>query len=304
MTKRFAILWWLALTLFVLIVFAAGRSEASDPPQPQYPPQQNEDTFQYGGASLDRYNPFSGPLRQTGEWRWRFDRNPACAGNVEQYVRLALADLGNTYAINFIEDSLNGHLIYQNCGPSLSARCGATNINCLGRGYPYDVDIDLSSDLASYYEVSSVAVVEHEMLHAMATYNEQYMLDGSFSPSQDITVMNTGPLSRHYQQQADRERWNRTMGPRTVKLYGTDANAGGPYVFWCQLDPIATRVAILYDDGQGPYWSGIHALPKADANGCQGQFVERRPGRKCGLKAETSVSWRTSDTTAWVDCGG
>lgn len=302
MTVRFAILWWLALTLFVIIVFAAGRSEASDPPPAQFPPQQNDDQFQYAGASLDRYNPFSGPLRASGEWRWRFERNPACAGNVEQYVRLALQDLGNVYGINYIESD-NGHLIYQNCGPSLASRCGATNINCLGRGYPYDVTIDLSSDLAGYFEVSSVSIVEHEMLHAMATYDEQYVKDGTFRASQDLTVMNTGPLSRHYQQQADRDRWNRVMGPRTVRISGTGANPGGPYVFWCQLDPIATRVAILYDDGQGPYWSGIHAAPKPDANGCQGQFVERRPGRLCGIKAETAVSWRTSDTTAWLDCG-
>lgn len=298
-----------ALDLAVLLALAVGVVRAADPPPAMYPPQQNPDQFQYNGASLDLYNPFSGPLRETGEWHWYFQRNTACVGNVEQYVRLALADLGQTYAINFIEDPVRGHLIYQNCGPALVGRCGATNINCLGRGYPYDVTIDLSSDLATYFEVSSVAVVEHEMLHAMATYDEQYVKDGTFRASQDVTVMNTGPLSRHYQQQADRDRWNRTMGPRTVKSYGRGANAGGEYVYWCALDPVATRVAVLYDDGGVVYWSGIqvparlaNGQPNVDANGCRGQIVYTWPGRRCGIKAETAVSWRTSETVAWVDC--
>ena len=32
MTKRFAVIWWALLTLFILIVYAAGRAEGADPP--------------------------------------------------------------------------------------------------------------------------------------------------------------------------------------------------------------------------------------------------------------------------------
>lgn len=285
------------LVLFLLGVVKPAR--AADPPAAQFPPQENSDTFMYAGASLDRYNPFSGPLRETGVWRWRFDKNPACIGDVRRYVDLALQDLGNTYAINFIEDPLNGHLIYQNCGPSLAARCGATNINCLGRGYPYDMTIDLSSDLASYFEISSVAVVEHEMLHAMATWNEQYKMDGSFSPSSDITVMNTGPLSRHYQQQADRERWWRTMGSPALRTLGYGFN-GAWYVYACNFDANATRLSVLVDlhDGNGIVWSGVIKPVKADANGCMGigeaEGLRIVVGAEYFLKSENAVSWKVS----------
>lgn len=286
------------ITILVLWLLGVVNVRAADPPPATFPPQENSDTFMYAGASLDRYNPFSGPLRETGVWLWRFERNPACAGNVEQYVRLAIQDLGNTYAINFIEDP-NGHLIYQNCGPSLAARCGATNINCLGRGYPYDVTIDLSSDLAGYFEVSSVSIVEHEMLHAMATYNEQYKLDGSFSPSSDITVMNTGPMSRHYQQQADRERWWRVMGSPMLRTLGYDFN-GAWYVYACNFDANATRLSVLVDlhDGNGIVWAGVIKPVKPDANGCMGIGVAEGlrivVGADYYLKAENAVSWKVS----------
>lgn len=285
------------ITVLVLWLLGVVNARAADPAPALFPPQQNPDQFQYNGASLDRYNPFSEPLRQNGIWLWRFDRNPACLGDVRRYVDLAIADLGNNYGIDFREDNLNGHLIYQNCGPQLASRCGATNINCLGRGYPYDVTIDLSSDLATYFEVSSVAVVEHELLHAMATYDEQYVKDGTFRASQDVTVMNTGPLSRHYQQQADRDRWNRTMGPQSLKVVGQGRNPDGrAYVYFCQPSERTTRVAVLYDDGAGPYWAGRYADAGLDGNGCRGVLIDEQPGRTVLLKSESAVSWRTSFT--------
>lgn len=293
------------ITILVLWLLGVVNVRAADAPDAQFPPQQNPDQFMYSGASLDRYNTHSQALRETGVWTWRYDKNPACLGDVRRYVDLAIADLGSTYGITFIEDSNSAHLIYQNCGPSLASRCGATNINCLGRGYPYDVTIDLSSDLATYFDVSSVAVVEHELLHAMATYNEQYKLDGSFSPSQDVTVMNTGPLSRHYQQQADRERWWRTMGSPALRTLGYGFN-GAWYVYACGFDANATRLSVLVDkhDGKGIVWSGVLRPIVKDANGCMGVGVREGlniiVGAEYYLKQENAAGWKVSLNEAKV----
>jgi hypothetical protein len=72
-------------------------------------------------------------------------------------------------------------------------------------------------------------------------------------------------------------------------------------VFFCAPDPIATRVALLYDDGFGPYWAGVQlGVSGLDANGCRGQHVQEAPGRRYGLKSETAVSWSTSYTDVWL----
>lgn len=303
MTAKQFIIVFIVCLLILILLGVVRPARAADPPAALFPPQQNSDQFMYNGVSLDRYNAHSQALRETGTWTWRFDKNPACLGDVRRYVDLAIADLSNTYGITFIETPLSNHLIYQNCGPSLAARCGATNINCLGRGYPYDVTIDLSSDLAGYFEVSSVSIVEHELLHAMATYNEQYKLDGSFSPSSDITVMNTGPLSRHYQQQADRERWWRTMGSPELKQLGYGFN-GAWYIWACGFDANATRLSVLVDEGSGVKWSGVIVPLKPDRNGCQGIGVPEGlrivVGSTYYLKAENAASWKVSRNEACV----
>lgn len=286
------------LGIWASVLWHVGIVGGADPTPAKFPPQNNPDTFQYQGVSLDVYNPFSGPLRQNAIWRWRFEKNPACPGDVRPYVVTAIQDLTNNFAINFIEDPA-GHLIYQNCGPSLAARCGATNINCLGRGFPYDVTIDLSSDLAVYFPETSVSIVEHELLHAMSTWNEQYLRTsgGGFAASDDVTVMNIGPLSRHFIRQDERDRWNRTMGPASLKIAGQGRNPDGrAFVYFCQPPERTTRVALLYDDGQGIYWSGRYADAGLDANGCRGVLVEERPGRSAYLKSESAVSWKTSYT--------
>lgn len=293
------------LAMWVSALWYARGARAADAPQPQYPPQEQADTFQYAGASLDRYNPHSQALRETGRWTWRFDRNPACAGDLLPYVRSAVSDLAINLGIEFVEDPASNHLIYQNCGPSLAARCGATNINCLGRGYPYDVTIDLSSDLAGYFEVTSVSIVEHEMLHAMATWNEQYKLDGRFSSSSDLTVMNTGPLSRHRLQALERERWWRTMGSPMLRTLGY-GNNGAWYVFACNFDASATRLSVLVDlhDGQGVRWAGVIKPIKTDSNGCMGigapEGLRIVVGADYFLKQENAAGWKASFNEARV----
>lgn len=293
----------LALGLILALGINDGISRAADPP-PRASTQPQEDTFQYNGQSLDIYNPHSGPLRAIGDWRYRFGRNPACVGDIFPALRQAMDDLTANFAIRFIEDNLNGNLMYANCGPAFRALVGGGIIACLCRGYPGNVTIDFSTDMADFFEVSQLSIALHELFHGMATWHEQYTL-GTFAPSQDVTVMNTGPLSRHRIGQSERERWWRTMGSPELKELGY-AYSGAWYVWACQFDAKATRLSVLVDrhDGRGIVWTGVASLIIKNSQGCMGIGIEQdldiAIGAEYYLKQENPSSWRVSLNEARV----
>jgi len=300
----------LAVVFYIVLIGAvmAAAVRAADAPQATFPPQEREDQFQYAGQSLDVYNSFSAKLRETGVWLWRFEKDSTCIGDVRPYVVTALQNFGDATGIAFIEDNVSGNVIRQSCGPKLAAKCGATNINCLPDSYPYSVAIWLSSDLANYFSVTSVSIVLHEMLHATCTFNEQYRrtADGGFAASEDLTVMNVGPLSRHFWGSEETKRWWRTCGNGELDIFGSGRNASGFYLYGCRFEPTATRLSLLYDDGNGAYWSGIIKPIRADANGCMGlgQFegLEAVPGRCYWLKQENAAGWKVSLNEVKVAC--
>lgn len=295
----------LFLIIVFIIAFWVGQARAD--PQSVSPSQPNPDTFMYQGESLIKYNDADLTLRKTGEWHWFYSVNPVCSGDISQAVSSAITELQSVFAISFIYDytpSSSSHKIYANCGTAFSAICGGGGvIGCLGHGFPYNNDIDLSTDMAVYYDLSQTAIVLHEMFHALATFNEQYKLDGSFSTSPGwIDIMNTGPESRHHVAATEIERWDRVHGPNSLKIVGVGRNDGGFYVYWCNLDTKATRVSILYDDGYGSYWSGIITSPVPDRNNCQGQWVQESGGRCYLVKQENPISWSTSYTEVKAGC--
>ena len=125
-----------------------------------------------------------------------------------------------------MEEVSTGHdlTIRANCGTGFVNVCGPAAIACLGRGFPYVNDIDASTQMAAFYDVSQISIWLHELLgHALATWHEQYCLGSEafgnpcagrtqFSATPGfVDFMNTGPDSRHIWPQNDVDRWERSM---------------------------------------------------------------------------------------------
>ena len=301
-------------SLILGAVLLMGGAQAADPPLAAQP---NPDVFQYNGQDLSRYNTAQTNLMQTGVWRWSHVQVNGCP-SLLPYVVEALDDISRTFGIFMQYDEANGHKIYSNCAVSLDAICGqgayAGGINCLNRGYPYNVDIDLNAGMVNYQRESILAVIRHEYLHASATWNEQYCYTARCAGT--ITciggwrdVMNCGPDSRHGFEYVELQRWARTMGPRQAAVYGTGTNAGGLYVYVCGVDPKATRLALLaYRLADGRYrWLGATVPMQLDRNGCMGYgagagelnlAASLEAGELVCVNMETAVSvfWGRNDT--------
>lgn len=293
----------IAFMVVFLVLLACVRVAFAENPIPaKFPPQENLDQFQYQGQSLDKYNKFSAELRQTGIWQWRWEKNPQCSGDLKPLFLQALDDLRKNFPIQFIETPASPHFVRQSCGQELINKCGSELINCLPDSYPYSMNIYLASVSLTYQSITAISISLHEMFHAMCTWGEQYRRtsDGGFAASQDVTVMNVGPLSRHLITVEEINRWNRTCG--TTELLEVGQGSFGldyQYVFFCKGIPErATRVSVLYSDDGGAtkYWSGHFAQPGVDANNCRGVQVWVIPGRLVYLKAENAVSWQTLKT--------
>lgn len=297
-----------------LAVGLAGSSltSASNPPAPQVGVlQPNPDLFQYQGQSLQAYSTDNAALKQTGQWVWRFVDVKGCTSeSIRQTVTDGINEAATAYGINIVErdDLVSSHAVYGNCGSTFASICGGPPvIGCLGRGFPYVNDVDISTDMAAYYDVSQRSIAMHEVIgHAMAVWNEQYLLDGTFGNSQDVTIMNTGPNSRHdivdgngVPAPAEANRWWRTMGSPELTTTGY-ANNGAWYTYACGFDANATRVSVLVNrhDGKGLVWAGTIKQLVADKNGCMGigpvDGLNITAGYAYYLKQENPSSWKVS----------
>lgn len=300
----------LALGLIVGLGLSGEISSAADPPVAQYPPTQNPELFQYQGQSLQPYSADNKALKQTGVWRWRFVSVPGCNSESIRSAIVAAFAQSSRYGMNIVEadGDPTAHAVYATCGSSFAAVCGGPPvIGCLGRGYPYNNDIDISVDMAAYFDVSQRAIANHELHHATGVWNEQYRLDGTFGASNDVSIMNTGINSRHDLGSVEDARWWRTMGSPELKRENTGyAFSGAWYVYACGFDSNATRLSVLVDrrDDSGIVWAGVARPIIKDANGCQGIGVQEGlfivPGQIYYLKQESPASYLVSFNEACV----
>lgn len=307
--------------LILLSLTYCGEPTFADNPPPARlcslgyaaPCQANVDLFQYNGKDLDlsATNPVKQKAMTTGQVKWAYKVESGCIeGGISRNIGAAMGDLWyNTgVASVYVTDGTQDLTIHINCGTSFAAICGGGSvIGCLGRGFPYNLDIDLSDGMADFYDLSQISIVCHEYCgHALVTWNEQYLLNGNFSANPGwVDVMNTGIDSRHYLAGIELARWQRTMGTPELTTYGSGANGSGFYLYACNIDQKATRLSILYSDGNGPlYWSGVLAPVKRDANGCQGigelEGIQVQGDRHYWLKQENLASLWTNHNEVMV----
>lgn len=274
-------------------------------------PQRNPDLFMYQGESLQKFSKDNLNLKDSGVWRWRFVPVAGCDSySIYPAVRDALRQPAR-FGVDIAEapDDLNAHKVYGNCGSSFKSICGGPPvIGCLGRGFPSVNDVDLSTDMAAFYDASQRAIACHEVCgHAMAVWNEQYRLDGSFASSNDVTIMNTGPLSRHDLGSAEDARWWRTMGSPEVPTLGYGFN-GAWFVYACGFDANARRLSVLVSPDRDPAharWAGVIVPIRrdinpngGDRNGCVGvgtaEGLNIVVGQEYFLKQENPASYLAS----------
>lgn len=292
---------------FVVGLLLIRLASATDPP-PVPSTTQNPELFYYQGQSLQKYSADNAQLKRDGSWRWRFVSVPGCNSESIRPAIVAGFSQMNRYGMVITEadNDPTAHAVYASCGSTFAAICGGPPvIGCLGRGFPYDNSIDISVDMAAYFDVSQRAIALHELHHGTFVWNEQYRLDGSFGSSSDVSIMNTGPLSRHDLGPVEDARVWRTMGSPELKVTGYGFS-GAWYVWGCGFDANATRLSVLVNrnDGRGIVWAGVSRPIVKDANGCQGIGVVEGlnivPGQVYYLKAENPASYLVSFNEACV----
>ncbi len=299
------------LVVLLILILLQGVSYAANPPAVPATTQ-NPEVFQYQGQALCNVANCldSKTLKLTGQWRWRFVSVPGCNSESIRPAIVAGFSQMSRYGMTITQadGDPTAHAVYASCGSAFAAVCGGPPvIGCLGRGYPYNNDIDISTDMAAFFDVSQRAIANHELHHATFVWNEQYKLDGSFGSSNDVSIMNTGPLSRHDLGPVEDDRTWRTFGSPELQRRDTGyAFSGAWYIWACNFDANANRLSVLVNrnDGAGVVWAGVAVALVKDSNGCQGVGVSQGlniiPGQVYYLKQENPASYRVSLNEACV----
>jgi hypothetical protein len=226
----------------VVIAIMGGLSTTSAHSPPPRPEQPRADIFPAAGFNnLQDFNPLTKKVKLTHSARYRLLTMPGCvAGSIPSDLRMVEAE---ALKVDFTltRDDINYDVTIRiNCGTEHIRICGSVNVFCLGRGFPFNPDIEISDLLSWYQPITRISILLHELLHAAATWGEQYALCGSscgFAPSPNWRdFMNTGPESRHGFETIEIERWHRTMyEPRTI-VWG-ECVPWGPIVTGCYFIP-------------------------------------------------------------------
>lgn len=257
----------LALVVFLVSFCVTSVTEAQTPPRPEQP---RPDIFECGlNCNLQDYNPTNVKAKQTRTAAYRLQTEPGCStGTIPQdmvLVEQELLKFGMTLLRN---DSRYDFIMRINCGNTHIAVCGSLTVFCLNRGYPQRTDIDISDILSIYQPVTRLSILLHEVMHAIATWNEQYARCGAscgfMSSPGWRDIMNTGPDSRHGLEQIELERWERTMWlvqtcvPGTGNPYWNPCVAPARWFFldgW-SFDPVTS---IWYDPENRAHWTACNA---------------------------------------------
>lgn len=237
---------FLAIIIGIFIGLGAWTAFA-DPPAPVYnqPLPEQFTVSPYG--NLDQYNPVSKKVRAQGAIKWTYIVNPGCSGgdtikySIDQAMGNIYANTG-VYTLN-VSDGSQDLTLYDDCGLTFANKCGGPPvIACLGDGFPYNLDIRFSQDMATFYDISEQSIVLHELFgHAFATWNEGYCTGynqpvqgctGQFAAIPNfVSIMNTGVDSRHLLGDQELGQWGRTQGSGRASVDGR----GDGYIYLCGI---------------------------------------------------------------------
>lgn len=227
--------------LAMLLSASSWELEAAAPSAD--PNQPHSDIFPCGaGCDIQVLNPVNVKAKATRTASYRLVTMPGCSaptvpGDLAKVQQDMASNLGFTLSRN---DATFDFTIRINCGSEQVRYCGSVTIFCLGRGYPYIADIEVSDIISTYYDVSRQSILQHELFHALAGFNEQYCSGnetsggckglGRFGPAPNWRdVMNTGVESRHTLEAIEIGRWQRTMYEISICTLGPVADWGGVY---------------------------------------------------------------------------
>jgi hypothetical protein len=255
-------------------------------------------------------------MEQTGEWNWSY-REDCNLANIYADVAGALADSGTHFGVAVPEGG--GQLNISTCAAFFTGKCGAGAVACVGAdipGYPSNCDAYYNGVyMATFWSFDSrKSVVKHEWSHCSARRAEDYCdAEESSGPCKGVTtgltcavsdsIMGCGPNHPLDYSSRDDLAWRLEHYPKSVVLAGKNP-AYAPNVYWCGVGENATEIAILYWEAEtGNYWSGL-VKPAIPGSGCDGQYVEYKPGRWCGIKPQNrtwgALVWNNNEL--WVNC--
>jgi len=193
---------------------------------PPRPGQPHPDIFQAPGfGNLQDLNPVTQKAKTFKAASYRLLLMSGCTAGKIPADLLRLEAEGKLVQFNLIRnDAAYDFTVRINCGNDQIRVCGSVNIYCLNRGFPYIADVDISDILSTYFDITRLSILLHEIIgHAVGTWNEQYCkgdepvgnicfgLTLFMSAPGWHDFMNTGENSRHGIEAIERERWERTM---------------------------------------------------------------------------------------------
>ena len=238
-----------------------------------------------GFGTLDKFNPEITDLRLTGVHRWTYIQERGAA-NMLPAVITGLEETSAEFGVLMQYDPNGWRQIASSgldfiYGNASHGACGSWAIGCIpdflsGRqSAVYD-----SVAMAQWPVRSQTEVVLHETLHKVGNFAEGYRHDTSTpcggNNRANRSVMGCGLLNAQFLGDYEREAWVLSHGVNRPSVYGHGRNEAGAYIYWCNPESRASRVAIMaYTPADGGYrWTG-EALPlRLDANRCQGFLYE------------------------------
>ena len=213
--------WWLLVIVIGIALSLADKTGAQVPPRAEQP---HPDQFQYNGESLAIYSTLHSKAKSTRAAAYSLITISGCtSGVIPQAMQRVEAELNSKVGFRLTRNDAQPDFVVKiGCGSEQIRQCGAVNIFCLPEGFPANNNIWLSDILSSYASDTQLAIPLHEVLHAVAVWNEQYCTGtettgicrglARFSPAPGWRdFMNTGELSRHGFEAIEVERWINTM---------------------------------------------------------------------------------------------